>query len=52
MSTSKRNVKKVPPDGGWGWMIIVGFTICGVRKLKTILYTYIALCSYQNLSSF
>lgn len=32
---SKR-IKKIPPDGGYGWAIVAAFAICYVRKSLSI----------------
>lgn len=23
---------KIPPDGGWGWIIVIGYSLFNVRK--------------------
>ena len=36
----KKNVLLVPPDGGWGWMIILATCVNLVNKKKTFLKFY------------
>lgn len=32
----RKKVKSVPPDGGWGWMVLLGTAITNVRKIIVI----------------
>lgn len=34
---AKSTVKLVPPDGGWGWIIILATSICLVSKLLILI---------------
>ncbi|KAL7639977.1 UNVERIFIED_CONTAM: hypothetical protein RMT77_009391 [Armadillidium vulgare] len=38
--TVERNAKKVPPDGGWGWMVVLGsFVICILSQLPGVVFS-------------
>lgn len=28
---------KIPPDGGWGWIIVIGYSLFNVRKKFLVL---------------
>lgn len=32
VSKHSNRIKKIPPDGGYGWAIVAAFAICYVRK--------------------
>lgn len=38
-SNKKQSIyTKMPPDGGWGWIIVIGYSLFNVRKPYHLLF--------------
>lgn len=38
--TMEKRIKLVPPDGGWGWMVLLGIALTNVSTKKILIFEH------------